>query len=67
MIEYPFYDTYLKQGSKCSHCGREIASPEYCVINTPAGVKVIHGGCLREVKVGGCQAQIEILVKRSRL
>lgn len=57
----PYYENYLKQGSKCFVCSMEITPKEYCVINTPEGIRVIHQKCIGNVKVGGCYAQIEVI------
>lgn len=61
MENRPYYKNYLKQGSKCSLCGMKISPGEYCVINTPEGIRVIHRKCIGNVKVGGCYAQIEVI------
>lgn len=61
MKEYPYYNKYLKQGNKCTLCGQQITPQEYCVINSPEGVKVIHRSCMGNLKVAGCQAQVEVL------
>ncbi len=61
MKNYPYFDKYLKQGGKCSQCCQEINPVDYCAVNTPGGIKVIHRECLRAIKVNGCYAQIEVL------
>jgi len=61
--ENPYYNKYLKQAGKCPLCREEIEDHEYCVINSPDGVMVIHKRCLSNVRVSGCYAQIEILYK----
>lgn len=64
MESLPYYENYLKQGSKCSVCGGKITPGEYCVLNTPGGIRVVHRQCTGNIKVGGCYAQIEIVYKR---
>lgn len=61
MDSLPYFNSYLKQGSCCCICSKTIAADQYCVVNTPEGIKVIHTYCLKDLPVGGCMAQIEVL------
>lgn len=58
-----YLNTYIKQNRKCTVCGAEIAPGEYWAVNTPHGVRVIHGECFENIQIDGCHAQVEILYK----
>lgn len=64
--DYPYYGRYLKQGHRCTVCTDEIMLDEYCAVNTPEGVQVIHKSCLGNIRVNGCHAQIEVLYKSAK-
>ncbi|MFZ5640493.1 MAG: hypothetical protein ACOY4Q_07360 [Bacillota bacterium] len=48
----------FKTKQKSAVCGAEIASGEYWAVNTPQGVKVIHGECFKNMQIDGCHAQV---------
>lgn len=63
----PYFDTYLRQKKICPVCNQAISTEDYCVINLPQGIRVLHHSCLKEVKVGGCLAQIEIIYPKKSI
>lgn len=63
--ELPHYKSYRKQGQKCPVCGHAIEPADYCAVNTPEGIKVIHNSCRSKLFSQGCSDKFEVLYPKN--